>query len=73
MSIVEGDGKRKSMGQAIRAKCLDCSGGSYKEVDRCHLEHCDLWPFRFGKNPYRKPRVLSDAQKEALKKHSFRK
>ena len=73
MPVVEDEKKGMTVGQAIRAKCLDCSGGSYAEVARCHLEHCPLHPFRFGKNPYRKPRVMSDAQKEALAKHSFRK
>jgi len=33
--------------QAIRAKCLDCSG-SPKEVTLCHVVDCPLWPFRFG-------------------------
>ena len=33
--------------QAIRAKCLDCSG-SPKEVTLCHVVDCPLSPFRFG-------------------------
>ncbi|HIH96133.1 MAG TPA: hypothetical protein HA348_01345 [Thermoplasmata archaeon] len=32
---------------AIRKKCLDCSG-SPKEVTLCHIVDCPLWPFRFG-------------------------
>lgn len=31
---------------AIRAKCLDCSGGSRREVERCKLKDCAIYPFR---------------------------
>jgi len=34
--------------QAIRAKCLDCCGGSRAEVKRCANEDCPLWPYRLG-------------------------
>ncbi len=34
--------------QAIKVQCLDCSGGSPKEVTLCHIVNCPLWPFRFG-------------------------
>lgn len=37
--------------RAIRQKCIDCCGGSYKEVELCHLEDCPLFPYRFGKRP----------------------
>lgn len=40
--------------KAIRAKCVDCSGGHFKEVRGCPVEDCALWLFRFGKNPARK-------------------
>jgi len=39
--------------KAIRKNCLDCSGGSPKEVKLCHIEDCPLYQFRFGKNPNR--------------------
>jgi hypothetical protein len=38
--------------KAIRAKCVDCSGGSVAEARRCHLTHCALWAFRMGVNPF---------------------
>jgi hypothetical protein len=44
---------RSSAAKAIRAKCLDCCGGSQSEVARCHITACSLWPFRFGKDPWR--------------------
>jgi len=54
--------------RAIRAKCMDCSDGKPKEVRDCPCgSWCPLYPWRFGKNPYRKPRVLSEAQREALR------
>ena len=36
---------------AIRLKCLDCSGGGWREVEACTVEKCSLHPFRFGKWP----------------------
>lgn len=56
--------------KAIRAKCLDCCCGSSKEVEQCTCEaSCSLWPFRFGKNPYRKARHYSDEQIAAKRMH----
>ena len=40
--------------KAIRAKCLDCSGGHPSEVKNCVILDCSLYPFRMGKNPNRK-------------------
>lgn len=37
--------------KAIRAKCIDCMGGSVYEVALCPSKDCPLWAFRFGKNP----------------------
>lgn len=37
--------------RAIRAKCIDCSGGSVKEVRLCTLENCPLFPYRSGHKP----------------------
>lgn len=49
--------------KAIRAKCLDCSNGSSNEVKLCEIEQCALYPFRFGKNPYRTKREYTEEQK----------
>jgi hypothetical protein len=38
--------------RAIRAKCVDCSGGSVAEVRKCTAVFCELWPFRMGFGPY---------------------
>ena len=37
--------------RAIRAKCIDCCGGSYSEVLKCTAVDCSLWPLRMGKQP----------------------
>lgn len=46
--------------KAIKAKCLDCSCGSYVEVKECHIVDCPLYPFRLGHNPNIK---LTDEQR----------
>ena len=53
--------------KAIRAFCIDCCGGSASDVRDCTATSCPLKAFRFGKNPYRKKRELSDEQKKAMR------
>ena len=52
--------------KAIRTKCLDCSGGMPSEVRDCLVRNCALFPFRFGKNPWRAP--PTEARREAARK-----
>lgn len=52
--------------KAIRAYCLSCVCGSSTEVDRCPIEECPLYPFRYGKNPFRTKRELTEEQKTAM-------
>ena len=40
--------------KAIRAFCIDCSGGSPSEVRNCIIPECPLYLYRLGKNPNRK-------------------
>ena len=50
--------------KVIREKCLDCCYGSAKEVELCPCaDSCPLWPFRFGKNPYLKPRQYTEEER----------
>lgn len=51
--------------KAIRAKCLDCSGGSSAEVKACELSHCPLYKFRLGKNPNIGKREMTEEQRQA--------
>ncbi len=53
--------------KAIRAKCLDCCCGQQNEVKLCPAKDCPCWPFRFGKNPYRQKRELTEEQRAAAR------
>lgn len=52
--------------KAIRAYCLECSGGQPSEVKYCPVEKCPLYPFRLGKNPFRQRREMTDDERKAL-------
>ena len=39
--------------KAIKEFCLDCCGGSHKEVKLCVSPKCSLFPYRLGHNPKR--------------------
>ena len=41
--------------EVLRAKCLDCCGGSAHEVRYCVAVDCPLWPYRMSSNPFRAP------------------
>ena len=43
---------RRPLLKVIRAKCLDCCCGDRVEVKHCTVIHCDLHPYRMGKNPF---------------------
>lgn len=61
--------KRLTPLKAVRAKCLDCSGGQPKEVRLCPCEGCPLWSYRMGFRP-RHPKTLKaneDARREKLR------
>lgn len=49
--------------KALRAKCLDCSGGSYLEVMHCQVGGCPSYPFRLGHDPWRKKAEVTEAQR----------
>lgn len=51
--------------KAIRAYCLGCCFGSADEVRMCTIHNCELYPYRFGKNPNRKGLNLTEEQREA--------
>lgn len=54
--------------KAIRAKCLDCCGGSYKEVKHCPIKDCPLRPYRMG----RRPRVSATTRQKEFKEAALR-
>ena len=55
--------------EAIRAKCLDCCAGSAHEVRCCVAMACPSWPFRTGRNPWR--REMSEEQREARRQRAL--
>lgn len=59
------ENKTTSPQKAIRLFCLDCCGGSSNEVKLCTAPNCALYPFRFGKNPFRAKREITEEQRAA--------
>ena len=51
--------------RAIKLKCLDCSTYTTNEIKECPVKNCPLYPFRLGKNPFRK-RELSEEERNKL-------
>jgi len=49
--------------RVIRAKCIDCSGGSESEARKCTAIGCALWPYRMASNPFRAPREMTQEQR----------
>ena len=37
--------------KAIRAKCLECSSGQFKEIRMCPVKSCHLCEYRNGHRP----------------------
>lgn len=62
---MEEENKEKKISplKAIRLYCLACSNGSSREVQKGTVERCELFNFRFGKNPNIKKRILSEEEK----------
>jgi hypothetical protein len=53
--------------RAIRAKCLDCSGGSHAEVAECLVKKCALYPFRLGgPSPIVEPELVRHLQRSVV-------
>ncbi len=51
--------------RAIKMFCVECFGGSAREVSRCTSYNCPLYEFRKGKNP-RLKRELTDEQRQQM-------
>ena len=39
---------KKSTREAIKKKCLDCTGYQLSEVKICQAYDCSIWPYRKG-------------------------
>lgn len=51
--------------QAIRAKCIDCCGGSAGEARKCTATGCALWPYRMGMNPFAMRELTEEQRRDA--------
>ena len=51
--------------RAVHLKCYDCSAYNTLEIKECPVKECPLYPFRQGKNPFRK-RELTDEQRQKI-------
>lgn len=56
--------KRVSRGDAIRAMCVQCVG-TVHEVRKCECSACPIWIFRFGSDPWREAREMTEEQRQA--------
>lgn len=56
--------KRLTRGQAIRAKCYDCSGFQWSEVKNCPVVNCPLWVYRLGHEVDENNQKTSKAKKQ---------
>lgn len=52
--------------RAIRAQCLECLDWNLNHVRDCTSPLCSLFPFRFGKDPSKIKRTLSEDRKKAV-------
>lgn len=48
--------------KAIRAKCLECSDGQFKEVRLCPVKNCPLYKYRHGHRPRDDENTAEDIQ-----------
>ena len=67
MPYLKKDADISSPQKAIQVFCFECCGGTKQYVKECTAKDCALYPYRMGKNPYRKSREYSDEEKEQLK------
>lgn len=51
----------------VRASCFSCSNSS-ESIRLCPMRKCEWWPYRFGKNPFKKRKKASAAQTASLSK-----
>jgi hypothetical protein len=45
------NGDKRISVKVFRAFCMDCQGDSYQAIEKCNVEQCLVYPYRFGKNP----------------------
>ena len=56
------DKKPSTLRHAVRQYCINCMGGSLKDVRECISRNCALHPFRMGRNPNRAPKTAKQIE-----------
>lgn len=52
--------------RAVLYYCYGCSSYQLSEVKNCTVTNCPLYPFRLGKNPFRK-REVTDEERQKMR------
>ena len=52
--------------KAIRAECIECSGGSRSEVRKCQVTSCRSYPLRMGHRPQPREKQSKEVQLNLL-------
>lgn len=55
--------------KAIRMACKHCKEKDLSAIENCVAETCALYPFRFGTNPFREKREISEEQKARMREN----
>lgn len=65
--------------QTIRKHCLECCGGSYKDVEGCtagpnakSYSTCALWVFRLGKDPEEPSELMKEKGRKITRSRKIR-
>jgi len=56
----------RTLRQAVKLQCRDCSSGSRRDVRCCIVTTCPIYGYRLGKSPFRAKRVYTDEQRAAM-------
>jgi len=58
--------------KTIRQHCLEC-GGTINEVKLCPCVDCKLYPYRFGHDPRKAKKVLTEEERKKIRQQLSRK
>ena len=65
---VEAGHKKRPLLAVIRADCLKCCPDGPSDVRKCEVTDCDLWPYRFGTNPFRTTKLSEAVRSERVQR-----
>lgn len=59
--------EKKPILDVLRARCVECCGGSLSEVRKCIAATCPSWPYRMGTDPFRVRREIGDEERDVMR------